>query len=135
MIKNKTFDALECIGVSNKSITTAFKRLPMDIVNHILPYDIRFVLRNGKIIQKLDMNKYKALNLLLLIRKPTIVREISYNIVTFWSYVSFSNGKGIYYSIGRDWCKNHLKDHVVYSYGNTTRLMHEYGIMINYPVK
>jgi hypothetical protein len=92
-------------------------------------------LRNGKIIQKLDMNKYKALNLLLLIRKPKIVREISYNKVTFWGYVGFSNGKGIYYSIGRDWCENHLKDHVVYSYGNTTRLMHKYGIMINYPVK
>lgn len=49
---------------------SAFKRLPIDIVKHILLYDSRFVIRNGEIIQinKLDMNKYKTavLNLLLL---------------------------------------------------------------------
>ena len=113
---------------------TAFKRLPMDIVNHILPYDSRFVLRNGKIIQKLDINKYKALNLLLLLKKPKIICELRYNKVTFWSSVRFSNGKGICYSMGRDWCKNHLKDHVVYSYGRAFPLSHSHDLVINYPI-
>ena len=118
---------------------SAFKRLPMDVVKYILPYDSRFVLRNGEIIQinKLDMNKYKtaALNLLLLIRKPKIICELRHNKVTFWSSVRFSNGKGICYSMGRDWNINHLKDHVVYSYGVASHFTHGHEIVINYPVK
>jgi len=51
---------------------SAFKRLPMDIVKNILPYDSRFVIRNGEIIQinKLDMNKYKTAALNLLLHRP-----------------------------------------------------------------
>jgi hypothetical protein len=117
---------------------SAFKRLPMDVVKHILPYDSRFVIRKGEIIQinKLDMNKCKtaALNLLLFFKKPKIICELRYNKVTFWSSVRFSNGKGICYSMGRDWCKNHLKDHVVYSYGRAFPLSHCHDLVINYPL-
>jgi len=116
---------------------SSFKRLPMDIVKHILSYDSRFVLRNGKIIQinKLDMNKYKALNLLLLIRKPKIICKFCHNKLTFWSSVRFSNGKGICYSMGRDWCINHLNDHVVYSYGHASQFTHKNELVINYHLK
>ena len=123
--------------IKAKSIMSVFKILPVDIVNYILPYDSRFVLRNGKIIQiqKLDMNKYNALNLLLLFKKPKIICELRNNKVTFWSSVRFSNGKGICYSMGCDWCINHLKDHVVYSYGKASIFTHCHEIVINYPVK
>jgi hypothetical protein len=101
---------------------SAFKRLPMDIVKHILPYDRRFVLRNGEIIQinKLDMNKYKtaALNLLL-IKKPKIKHSTTCCRGTgYWDTysVKFSNHCGICYSLGY----MGKKDDLVYSYGYNT---------------
>ena len=101
---------------------TSFERLPMDIVKHILPYDRRFIMRNGEIIQinKLDMNKYKtaALNLLL-IKKPRI--KYSTTCATGkgeWDAysVKFSNHCGICYSLGY----MGKKDDIVYSYGYNT---------------
>jgi hypothetical protein len=101
---------------------SAFKRLPMDIVKYILPYDSRFVLRNGEIIQinKLDMNKYKtaALNLLLM-KKPKIEYSTTCSRGTdHWhTYsVEFSNHYGIRYSLGY----MGKKDDLVYSYGYNT---------------
>jgi hypothetical protein len=100
-------------------IMSSFRKLPMDIIKHILPYDKRFVLRNGEIISinKLDMNKYKhAILNLLLLRKPQV-----YSIKTMsagtgeWDVhcVEFSNRFGIHYNV--DYMGN--KDTLVYTFG------------------
>lgn len=49
-----------------------FKDLPTDIVNHILSYDNRFIIRNGSIMNKLNMIKYKTI-IHLLEHKPKIM--------------------------------------------------------------
>jgi hypothetical protein len=80
---------------------SVFKRLPMDIVKHILLYDSRFVLRNGEIIQinKLDMNKYKTavLNLLLLTKKSRVTSGFWNKPLMFWCDIRFSNGHRMFY--------------------------------------
>ena len=99
-----------------------FKRLPMDIVKYILPYDSRFALRNGEIIQinKLDMNKYKTVALnLLLIKKPKIKHSTTCCRGTgYWDTysVEFSNHSGIRYNIGY----MGMKDSIRYTYGHNT---------------
>jgi hypothetical protein len=97
-----------------------FKNLPVDIVKQLLPYDKRFVIRNGEIIiiNKLDMNKYKTFVLnLLLLKKPQIycVTTMSSCRKKEWEAfcVEFSNRYGIHYNIG--YMGN--KDSIRYTFG------------------
>ena len=81
-----------------------FKKLPMDIVKCILPYDRRFIIRNGNIIliDKLDPNKYSNIIKLLLNKPPIekhIVCQMNDEIVWTYYYVAFSNNKSIHYDI------------------------------------
>jgi hypothetical protein len=107
------------ITTNHPHIMSSSRKLPIDIIKHILPYDKRFVLRNGEIISinKLDMNKYKhAILNLLLLRKPQV-----YSIKTMsagtgeWDVhcVEFSNRFGIHYNV--DYMGN--KDTLVYTFG------------------
>ena len=48
-----------------------FKFIPIDIVNNILSYDNRFVIRNGNVVNKLNTIKYKNV-IHLLENKPKI---------------------------------------------------------------
>ena len=81
-----------------------FQKLPMDIVNKILLYDMRFVFRNGKItiIKKLDLNKYSII-INLLLKKPKILE------LKLWSYVG-----GFWKSCTVHFSKNH-EHHFDYS--------------------
>jgi hypothetical protein len=81
-----------------------FKKLPLDLVNYILSYEERkFVLRNGKLMVKLNISKYADL-LELLNKKSMVYRGSRYirNSGTnykFWDFyqVNFSNGKNLQY--------------------------------------
>jgi len=96
-----------------------FKSLPMDVVKYILPYDSRFVLRNGEIIQinKLDKYKTAALNLLLF-KKPNVTYHFWKSPRVFWVWcdVRFSNGHRLFYSINKVHFNGHDKDNILYSY-------------------
>ena len=98
---------------------SVFKRLPMDVVKYILPYDRRFVLRNGEIIQinKLNMNKYKtaALNLLLT-KKPKVTSGFWNKPLMFWCDVRFSNGHRLFYSVNKAHFNGYDNDNILYSY-------------------
>ena len=81
-----------------------FKKLPMDILKCILPYDRRFIIRNGNIIliDKLDQNKYSNI-IELLLNKSKIEKHIVYKmndaLIWIYYYVAFSNNKSIHYDI------------------------------------
>jgi hypothetical protein len=87
----------------------SLKTVSMDIVKHILPYDMRFVIRKGEIvvINKLDENKYKPI-IDLLKNKPKIkvtrhqpaFRDIPPNRWWCSCIVKFSNNLAMSYEIG-----------------------------------
>jgi hypothetical protein len=81
-----------------------FRKLPIEIVKCILPYDRRFIIRDSNIIliDKLDANKYSNI-IQLLLNKPKIEKHIVYEmyngLVWIYYYVKFSNNKSIHYDI------------------------------------
>jgi hypothetical protein len=52
----------------------AFKNAPIDIVNHILSYDERYIIRNGNIVDRLDKIKYK--NIINLLEKKPKIQQV-----------------------------------------------------------
>jgi hypothetical protein len=81
-----------------------FRKLPIEIVKCILPYDRRFIIRNGNIIliDKLNFNKYSNIIQLLLNKPPIekhIVHKMNDTLVWAYYYVTFSNNKIIHYDI------------------------------------
>jgi len=98
-------------------LSLLFKKLPIDIIKCILPYDRRFIIRNNNIIliDKLNTNKYSNIIQLLLNKPPIekyIVYEMNVRLVWAYYYATFSNNKSIHYDI------NHLcqLNEIYYSY-------------------
>ena len=73
-------------------LSKLFTLIPIEIVNNILSYDNRFVIRSGKIIKKIDKEKYAKIYALLL-GKPQIRIIRSTNNSMFWSEVEFQKFK------------------------------------------
>jgi hypothetical protein len=74
-----------------------YKKLPLELVNLILSYDSRFVIRNGKICNQLDDNKYAYIREKLLSKQKN---SITYNADTnyFWAWVAFDKYMIKYYN-------------------------------------
>ena len=64
------------------------KHLPLELVNLILSYDSRFVIRNGKICNQLDDNKYADIREKIL-SKPKVSKTYNADTKHFWAWVAF----------------------------------------------
>lgn len=74
-----------------------YKKLPLDIVNQILAYDDRFVIRNGKISGRLDETTYADIrNKLLSKSKPS--RTYNHDTNYFWVCVTIDKYMIKYYN-------------------------------------
>jgi len=106
------------------SILPIFRTLPFDIVNQILLYDRRFIMRNGKItlVKKLDPNKYKTI-INLLLQKPPISE------VELWSF-----GGGFWKSCSVKFSKNpenYFSYRIEYSIGYLDQNTILYGFWVD----
>jgi hypothetical protein len=91
--------------IPSSFMSSIFRKLPTDIIKYILPYDRRFIIKNGKIIVINKLNKYRKANLsILLLKKPTIysVKVIHERTIEWNAFCVefFSNDYGIQYDIG-----------------------------------
>jgi hypothetical protein len=110
--------------IPSSLMSSIFRKLPTDIIKYILPYDRRFIIKNGKIIviNKLNKNKYKkAILSILLLKKPTIYsvkviheRTIEWNV---FCVEFFSNYYGIQYDIGYMGDKDRINYSIVLNEG------------------
>jgi alpha-L-fucosidase len=74
-----------------------YKKLPLDMVNLILAYDNRFIIRNGKISNRLDNAKYADIREKLLSKhKPS--RTYNPDTNYFWAWVTFDKYMIKYYN-------------------------------------
>jgi hypothetical protein len=74
-----------------------YKKLPLDMVNLILAYDNRFIIRNGKICNRLDNAKYAEIREKLL-SKPKQAKTYNAKTNHFWAWVAFDKYMIKYYN-------------------------------------
>ena len=101
-----------------------FQKLPLDIVNQILLYDRRYVMKDGKItlVKKLDPNKYETI-INLLLQKPPIWED------NLWSF-----GGGFWKSCSVEFSKNpanYFSYRIEYSIGYLDQNTILYGFWVN----
>lgn len=101
------------------------KNLPLELVNLILSYDSRFVIRNGKICNQLDDNKYADIREKLLSKQK---KSTTYNADTkhFWAWVAFDKYMIKYYTdeVDIDYIRYEFRRKVVLG-KNIMYLVHE----------
>lgn len=82
------------------SRTILSKNLPIDIVNYILSFDDRFVIRRGIVVNRLSKNIDTSELLLYLQCKPLILRQfLNFNCYFTTIYSSTDRKKNIYICI------------------------------------
>jgi len=74
-----------------------YKNLPLELVNLILAYDSRFVIRNGMVSQRLDNKKYSEIREKL-ISMPKKSRAYNGKTNHFWAWVTFDKYMIKYYN-------------------------------------
>jgi hypothetical protein len=77
------------------------KNLPLELVNLILAYDNRFIIRNGMVSQRLDNKKYAEIREKLL-SKPKQAKTYNAETKHFWAWVAFDMYMIKYYNIEDD---------------------------------